>query len=369
MATVVAGAARAGVIAWQQRRLLAWLLALLLAVPLGLALIVLVVVSGTGVTTAGPGQYEPSALALRDIPSLYLRAYQAAGTRYEIDWTYLAAIGKIETDHGRSTAAGVRSGVNSVGCCAGPMQFSITGAAGGTWGAYGVDGDGDATKDVYDPADAIPGAANYLKASGAPGDWDKAIFAYNHASWYVADVKRQAALYRGDPIAGSAGSDLAGTGSPDAAALARNPNITFSHPGPELSDLRSGRISPRLVSLLSLIAQQHTISIFALASDHNPHTNHEAGRAADIWMVDGDNCYPPDKSGGCWQLAQELDRLGGCLHPTELIYYFDPGPSPDSFAASDHDDHIHVGYDGPLGPKHYPAGLEPCSAAALAGGH
>jgi hypothetical protein len=169
MATVVAGAARAGVIAWQQRRLLAWLLALLLAVPLGLALIVLVVVSGTGVTTAGPGQYEPSARALRDIPSLYLRAYQAAGTRYEIDWTYLAAIGKIETDHGRSTAAGVRSGVNSVGCCAGPMQFSITGAAGGTWGAYGVDGDGDATKDVYDPADAIPGAANYLKASPATG--------------------------------------------------------------------------------------------------------------------------------------------------------------------------------------------------------
>jgi hypothetical protein len=362
-----AGAARAGVIAWQNRRLLAWLIALLLAIPLALAMIVVVVISGSAVTTAEPGQYKPSALALRDIPPLYLRAYQAAGTRYSIDWTYLAAIGKIETDHGRSSAAGVRSGVNFAGCCAGPMQFSITGAGGGTWGAYGVDGNGDAKKDVYDPADAVAGAGNYLKASGAPGDWDKAIFAYNHASWYVADVKQQAALYRGEPIADSGGG-LSGTSSPDAAALARNPNITFSHPGPELADLRSGRISPKLISLLALIAQQHTISIFALASDHDPGTNHEAGRAADIWMVDGDNCYPPDKSGGCWALAQQLDAMTGCLHPTELIYYFDPGPSPDSFARPDHDDHIHVGYDGPLGPKHYAADIDACSPAALTGG-
>jgi hypothetical protein len=364
-APAVAGAARAGVIAWNNRRLLAWLIALLLAIPLALAMIVVVVISGSAVTTAEPGQYKPSALALRDIPPPYLRAYQAAGTRYAIDWTYLAAIGKIETDHGRSSAAGVRSGVNFAGCCAGPMQFSITGAGGGTWGAYGVDGNGDAKKDVYDPADAVPGAGNYLKASGAPGDWDKAIFAYNHASWYVADVKQQAAIYRGEPIAGSASGDLGGTGSPDAAALARNPNITFSHPGPELADLRSGRISPKLISLLALIAQQHTNSIFALASDHDPGTNHEAGRAADIWMVDGDNCYPPNKSGGCWALAQQLDAITGCLHPTELIYYFDPGPSPDSFARPDHDDHIHVGYDGPLGPKHYTADIDACSPAAL----
>ena len=84
-------------------------------------------------------------------------------------------------------------------------------------------------------------------------------------------------------------------------------------------------------------------------------------------MVDGDNCYPPDKSGGCWALAQELDRIDPCLTVTELIYYFDPGPSAYSFAKSDHDDHIHVGYDGPKGPKHYNADVDPCSPAAING--
>jgi hypothetical protein len=325
---------------------------------------IVVLINGAGGGTGG-GQFAPSALALRDIPAAFLSAYQAAGSSYELSWEYLAAIGKIESDHKRSRATGVRSGVNFARCCAGPMQFSITGPGGGTWGAYGVDGNADGAKDVYDAQDAIPAAAKLLQASGAPADWDRALYAYNHANWYVDAVTRQAQLYRGPPTA--SGGGLSGAGDPDAATLARNPKITFSHPAAELGDLRSGRVSPRLVSLLALIAQRHTISIFALASDHNPGSNHEAGRGADIWMVDGDNCYPPDKTGGCWALAQELDRLGGCLHPTELIYYFDPGPSRDSFARADHDDHIHVGYDGPLGPKHYPATIGPCSNAALTG--
>jgi hypothetical protein len=358
------GAARAGALVWQNRRALLWLLALTVAGPLAIALLVVVLLAGSG-GNSQLGQFRPSALALRDIPRAYLSAYQAAGTRNELGWEYLAAIGKIETDHGRSMAAGVRSGVNFAGCCAGPMQFLITGPGGGTWGAYGVDGNRDGRKDVYDLADAIPAAGRYLQASGAPGDWDRAIFAYNHASWYVADVKHQAQLYRGSPVA--APGTLTGVGNPDAAAVASNPKITWAHPLPQLGDLRSGRVSPRLTSLLALVAQRHEITITALASDHYPGTNHEAGRAADIAIVDADNCYPPHKSGGCWTLAQELDRLSGCLHPTELIYYFDPGPSPDSFAKHDHDDHIHVGYDGPLGPKHYDADASACSNTALTG--
>jgi hypothetical protein len=126
-------------------------------------------------------------------------------------------------------------------------------------------------------------------------------------------------------------------------------------------------VSPRLITLLALIAQRHRVTITALASDHYPGTNHEAGRAADIAIVDGVNCYPPDRSGGCWTLAQQLDRLEGCLHPTELIYYYDPGPSPDSFARPDHDDHIHVGFDGPLSARAYDPDTAPCSPAALTG--
>src|SRR4051812_42024863 len=150
--------------------------------------------------TGGSG---PSAVARGDIPSRYLELYEAAGERYGIDPWILAAIGSIETDHGRSTAPGVRSGVNTFGCCGGPMQFSLIGSP-STWDSYGLDGDGDGRASPYDPADAIPAAARYLRASGAPGDYHAAIFAYNHADWYVAQVLAKAAQYRGAPTTDTA---------------------------------------------------------------------------------------------------------------------------------------------------------------------
>jgi hypothetical protein len=81
------------------------------------------------------------------------------------------------------------------------MQFSIIGAGGGTWGTYGVDGDRDRRRDVYDPRDAIPGAANYLKASGAPGDLHRAIFTYNHSEAYVQQVLAKMREYASGPLA------------------------------------------------------------------------------------------------------------------------------------------------------------------------
>ena len=73
------------------------------------------------------------------------------------------------------------------------MQFLAS-----TWATYGVAPDGG-TPDRWNPEDAIFGAANYLQASGAPGDYRKAIFAYNHAEWYVDEVESWAAKYRGPP--------------------------------------------------------------------------------------------------------------------------------------------------------------------------
>jgi hypothetical protein len=52
-----------------------------------------------------------------------------------------------------------------------------------TFATWGVDGNGDGTKDIFNSADAIFSAANYLHDSGAPDDWWHAIFAYNHAGW------------------------------------------------------------------------------------------------------------------------------------------------------------------------------------------
>jgi hypothetical protein len=132
-----------------------------------------------------------------DIPCDYLRLYDASTRRCPgLSWGVLAGIGKVESDHGRSTAPGVRSGVNAFGCCAGPMQFNVRNGPPSTWDRYG-------RGDVYDPHDAIPAAARLLCANGiasrvppsdpcpgvvgTPGQ-HRAVMAYNQACWYVDQV-------------------------------------------------------------------------------------------------------------------------------------------------------------------------------------
>jgi cell wall-associated NlpC family hydrolase len=142
---------------------------------------------------AGSAAGAPTRLARTDIPPAYLRWYlDAAPTCPGLGWNVLAAIGKIESDHGRSTAPGVKTGENSAGA-AGPMQFLA-----GTWATYGVDGDHDGHADRYNPADAIYGAAHYLCANHADQGGQhlyQAIWQYNHADWYVHKVLTQAAAY------------------------------------------------------------------------------------------------------------------------------------------------------------------------------
>jgi membrane-bound lytic murein transglycosylase B len=113
---------------------------------------------------AAPGGDTPATpgAAARDIPARYLALYRAAGRAAGIDWRVLAAIGKNETDHGRSLAAGVRAGLNFAHCCSGPMQICTVRSCGNVWQHYGVDGDGDGRRSVYDAADAIAGAAQIV---------------------------------------------------------------------------------------------------------------------------------------------------------------------------------------------------------------
>lgn len=147
-------------------------------------------------TEGGDGSAGASALASREIPPVYLGLYRAAARRYGLDWAVLAAIGKVECDHGRDPdpSCNREGAVNSAGA-GGPMQFIAS-----TWARYGVDGNGDGRIDRWDAADAIYAASNYLRASGAPQSYPRAIYAYNRASWYVAEVERWAARYRGPAI-------------------------------------------------------------------------------------------------------------------------------------------------------------------------
>ena len=139
---------------------------------------------------------SPSSAAKRDVPAGYLTLYQQAARRCRgLSWAVLAAVGKVESDHGRARLPGVRSGWNPAGA-AGPMQFGIgTGRAGNAWARYGHDFDHDGHPSVYDPGDAIPAAATYLCAHGAPRHLDQALYAYNHSPAYVARVKQLARRY------------------------------------------------------------------------------------------------------------------------------------------------------------------------------
>jgi hypothetical protein len=142
-------------------------------------------------------QALPSPAARADIPTRYLALYRRATSCCPgLSWAVLAAIGKVESDHGRSRLPGVRSGWNRAGA-AGPMQFGIgVGRAGNAWARYGADFDRDGRRSVYDPGDAIPATARYLCAAGAPHRLDRALYAYNHSWAYVAKVKTIAAPYR-----------------------------------------------------------------------------------------------------------------------------------------------------------------------------
>ncbi len=121
------------------------------------------------------------------IPPFLLPIYQAAGIQYGIRWEVLAAINEIETDYGRNL------NISSAGAL-GWMQFMPS-----TWDMYGVDANGDGQKDPFNPVDAIFAAARYLRAAGADKDLYRAIFAYNHADWYVESVLMRARVIGGLP--------------------------------------------------------------------------------------------------------------------------------------------------------------------------
>ena len=135
-----------------------------------------------------------------DVPPALLPIYQRAAATYALGpqgTAILAAINKIET------AFGSNLNVSSAGAV-GWMQFMPE-----TWAGYGVDANGDGARDPYNPEDAIFAAANYLSASGAPTDWYGAIFAYNHADWYVAEVLASAECYGQLGTAAAGAMDLA----------------------------------------------------------------------------------------------------------------------------------------------------------------
>ncbi|HAO6329653.1 TPA: peptidase [Listeria monocytogenes] len=150
---------------------------------------------------------EMSDVGAEEIPKDYIEIYQAAEKKYGVPWTLLAAHHKVETNFS------VDLNVSSAGAI-GPMQFmpltwlgwnypggSRLGNASipdaiisspkmiAKYGGYGVDGDGDGKADPWNLTDSVFAAANYLAANGAAnGNYQQAVFAYNHSDQYVNAV-------------------------------------------------------------------------------------------------------------------------------------------------------------------------------------
>ena len=171
-------------------------IALRLSAPVFCGLIFGHLIGGTGSTAnASSLPFE----TVHDIPNTYLALYQRAATTCKgLRWQLLAAVGRVESDHGRATAAGVTGGENPSGA-AGPMQFLAA-----TWKQYGTAD----IRDRYDPARAIPAAARFLCMLGAGTNEYHAASSYYAGPYasskgraqgdaYATIVESQATAYAG----------------------------------------------------------------------------------------------------------------------------------------------------------------------------
>src|SRR4051812_33152077 len=180
--------------------------------------------------------------------------------------TILAALTKVESDFGH------RLGPSAAGAV-GWTQFLPE-----TWRRFGVDANGDGYATPYEAEDAIHAAARYLHASGAPTDWRRALFTYNHADWYVARVLRQAQQF-----------GLRSLNTPAACAAqtlgaATLTTRTYAGRIVDLPDMPGQRIDARIVDDIVLIVATFRVRVTAgyALTGHDPRGEHPLGLAVDV---------------------------------------------------------------------------------------
>jgi len=200
-------------------------------------------------STNSAQQPKASAEAANSVPSDYLTWFQKVGLQYNVPWTILAGIGEVESNDGRTSLPGVTSLSNAFGA-AGPMQIGIGGASSNQWGGGAIhpasekvdgvatDENGDGIASVYEPADAIAGAAKYLTEHGVQQNAASAIFAYNHADWYVEEVLNWANTYAdgGFTVADATGTTTTSTVSGSATCTGDSQLSSFVAPNAIVSE-------------------------------------------------------------------------------------------------------------------------------------
>lgn len=324
----------------------------------------------------GDAQPEPSAAAADDIPARFMELYRGAVAAQcpSLPWSVLAAVGKIESNHGRigggalqpdgrieppiigialdgprgtarilDTDGGRLDGDAVNDRAVGPMQFIPS-----TWMAYGVDASGDSIADPHNAVDATWSAARYLCALGAddPSRVGDAIWSYNHSWDYVEDVLAQASAYASTVIGIQPASPTL------IAMVLANPRLDIYEAGRK--DIAAGRIDGRVLQVLQLASQTYTLRISSLQTGHSRCvagtaggecrvSYHWHGRAVDISVVNG---VPVRRDNApAMALAQWLGRLPPALLPAEVgSPWRGLAPSEIHFSDSMHADHVHAGW-------------------------
>ncbi len=313
---------------------------------------------GSGEATRFPG------------PLFLLPIYQAASVQYGIPWEVLAAINEIETGFGSNV------GVSSAGAL-GWMQFMPA-----TWSAFGVDANRDGQKNPHDPVDAIFSAARYLRASGAAADLPRAIFAYNHANWYVERVLARAKAIGDLPedllatlvAEGRERADVIRrfTGSPGLLDPAHRPrtigrillldderlrDLVLADERVEVygcgrEDIASGVVDRRVLETLAYLSSRGLRpAVTSLRCGHGYYTSagsvseHSHGAAMDIARINGTPILGHQGEGSVTdETIRALLELRGGLRPHQIISLMSFTGASNAFAMADHDDHIHVGF-------------------------
>lgn len=318
------------------------LLAALLMLPVLMITAAVNVIGGGG----GFGAFGGGG-TVADIPATELRLYRAAARHYRIPWSVLAAVGKAECDHGRDPDPSCsQPGAENYAGAGGPMQF-----LGPTWATYRVDADRDGQADRWNSADAIYGAANYLRASGARTNLSQAIWAYNHSAVYVRDVLDIAERYRREAAAAPPPMPQPVEGNAQELAQAFLSSDRIELRPEAVGDVRSGRIDGRLLAALLTLSQSFSIAgVGPFITGHSQYTtggsvsNHWVGRGVDIGTVNGQLVNDASPASRAMSLATA--RLPARIRPTEVGTPFGDISLPGFFNDEAHEDHLHFGFDG-----------------------
>ncbi|WP_260479924.1 C40 family peptidase [Listeria booriae] len=235
-----------------------------------LLVLILILCITIGITMSDQGSKEDggisiSAVGEKEIPKDFIPVYQEAAARYGIPWTLLAAVHKVETSFGSDPNM-----VSSAGAV-GHFQFmpktwvgwSFPGTPSKSdwenltnikkYGGYGIDADGDGKADPYNIKDAAYTAANYLKASGAPGDLHGAIFAYNHADWYVDRVMKYYNMYTSGDYTASGGTTIVGSNDTIEKAIQAGMSLVGKSPYSYGAGRNQSQIDQRLFDCSSFV--------------------------------------------------------------------------------------------------------------------